>query len=290
MTSDLRVLLKWWDTAGRQAGRGLLESIQSFGEHLVHLNRKPSTILRISFSIERVLTALNLGNPMNRNLTSVVPPAERARSQRRHSQPPEATPFGWNKIKKCVETADPSCAREASFIAALLVLYEAMATIDQIFGHWQHQEWHVQPARRSDVRRISDGSGLLSLQPSRVMPQGREAYLSPLTIKWLERSFHGRQDIDGPLFLSSRGKPMNYKGWERGARKIASCAGLTAKELTSVSPRLGMAKDFLEAGASVPQVCRIGGWADKSCVIRLLDIPTETYSVREFARRHGRVG
>lgn len=283
MTSDLRHWLSWWRAAGRAGGGDLVGSVYAFVEHLEYLNRKPATIQRIYSSIASALTWLEFRIPDLRNSYASLAPTTKSEVTRRCWHRPKATPYRWSSIEKCVAVSDRHDEREVCFTAALLVIYEAMATSDEVFGHWQDREWHRQPAGREDVRYMPDGSGLLTLHPSQRDQRGRTAHLSPLTMQWLDRSFHYRQTAGGPLFLSSRGTPMRCQGWEEGIRKIASRAGLDPKTLTSMSPRLGRAKDLLDAGAGIDDVCRMGGWSGKSPVVRLLETSSAAYRLRTIA-------
>lgn len=286
ITYDLCRWMSWWRSEGRDAGHDLLGSVQPFFLSLRQLNRKPATIMRFCFSIKRILTVLEVHLPDD--AFSAIPPTVRAAPELKKWRPLAGSPFGWEKIQKCVAVADSENRQDVRFIASILVLYDAMAYADEIFGHRQHQEWHREPASRFDVRYLPDGSGLLALRPSGGRSHGRDAYLSHLTMEWLERSFRTRVEKGGPLFLSSRGNPMDSKGWERGIRKIACRAGFDPMTLSVSSPRFGMAKDLLAQGASIDDVCRIGGWTDKSRVVRLMDDSPKPYTLHELIREQGR--
>lgn len=73
-------------------------------------------------------------------------------------------------------------------LAGMLVMYEAMAWSDQIFGHYHGGVWHAWPARLQDLQHMPDGGGRLHLAPMKQGETARSVILSPLAVEWIERA------------------------------------------------------------------------------------------------------
>ena len=286
IASDLEGWLSWWQEKGRQAGGTLHQSIPAYVEHLVDSGLSPNTFIRYRYSIKRTLAALGRPVEDNASIPSIELLTCHTTIEKMRWAGPKATPFGWDKIRNCVRTADPDNRREVNALAGMLVLYEAMAWSDQIFGHCHGGIWHALPARRDDLRRMPDGDGRLRLASMKRGDAARYVTLSPLAMEWIERTHSFVGSHGGPLLVGSRGGVLPRCTWERWVRALISRAGMDARKFSCASLRLGMVKDLCAAGFTIDEVLAEGGWTTPFPIVRLLHGKSRSRETHRARVRH----
>lgn len=188
-SSDLKRWLSWWQERGQQPGGSLHQSIQAHLDFLIEGGINPKTAIRHWYSIKRVLAALGCPAEENPKIRPIELLSSRVTIERERWAAPRSVPFGWDKIRKCIPSADPDNQMHVKALAGMLVMYETMAWPDQVFGHYQGGVCHALPARWRDLQPMSDGFGHLHLQPLKQGESGRSVMLSPLTMEWIKRAF-----------------------------------------------------------------------------------------------------
>ncbi|MGO1541207.1 MAG: hypothetical protein ACTHZI_02425 [Luteimonas sp.] len=282
---DLEGWLAWWQDCGRLAGRGLHQSVTAYLEHSLGIGLSPKTTVRRRYSIRRALAALGCPaeeSPVARSIELLTCHATNERNRWIHL---ETTPFGWDKIRKCVTSADPDNWRDVKALAGMLVLYEGMAWSDQIFGHYSGGIWHASPARRDDLQRIPGGGGRLCLAPMRQDDGARFVLLSPLAMEWLERAHRSDESRNAALLVGPGGDSLRLRTWEKWIRALLLRSGLDSERFSPASLRLGMARDLYAAGVTVDEVMRDGGWATHHPIVRLLHGKSRSGGAHKARRR-----
>ena len=263
IAADLEAWLSWWQGRARQASGALHESIPAYTKFLAGSGVSQKTIVRYRYSIRRVLAALGCPADEQAVACSFQNINGHSMVEMKRLTDPKVTPFGWDKIRKCVRWADPGNRREVTALAGMLVLYEAMAWSDQIFGHYSGGTWHVPPARRDDLKWTPDGGARLRLVPMKRGDTARYAVLSPLVTEWIGRAHSFGESHDQSLLTGNWGHALLHHTWDRWVKGLISRSGMDAGKFTSASLRLGMAKDLEAAGFTVGEVLEQDGWATR---------------------------
>lgn len=266
--SDLRVWLKWWTETEQTGNPGNACLIALFIEQLRAQGKKSTTIARAAYTIKRVFAVLDWLDTKALNVLSVALKGSYEANERRRWKGPERVPFTWDRIQECIAVVDLGKRVEVRGMAALLVMYDAMAGADDVFGYQRGPDWHLEPSKRADLVRLPDGTGLLALNGQDSV---KRTNLSKLTMQWLDWSGIYQRNPGEALFSTTSGKPWSRSGWESVMKRIVARAGFDPRLFSTVSPRLGGARDMLSAGSSVLDVCRQGDWRRPDMVIRVME-------------------
>lgn len=268
--SDLRGWGTWWSQSGKGKPIHDADSLGQFFEYLASIGRQPGSIYRSASSVKCVLASLGLMNAEARSVIQRVCRSGVTSKQQTRWRPLRATPLSGEHIRAFLSVVDTQVDHEVHCAAALLVMYESAARVDQLFGHKELGDWHLPPASAADIRKNADGTGSISLRSVNEEIARREAHLSELTMAWMSLSLQRRQGGAGALFVSRRGTPMRLDTWSRNIRKIMVRAGLDPERFSCSSPRLGVLRDLLARGSCPEDVRRASGWGQMDSVIRLL--------------------
>lgn len=252
--------MDWWEATGRPERPGSIGSVSVYLAYLEHSKRASSTIADCVSTITRFLAAISWPDPQAAGILRQV--HRRHHVVRRRVQKRASTrPIGWDQIQDCLPLVDLTKKHQVRAIAVLLVLYDSLAREDAVLGHSEGRVWQVNPPRRSDLRRMPDGSGLLRLRtPTRAVGYF-DAVLTPTTMTWLDRALAQRRDADGPLFLSGRGCAWSMGAWRVTVSKLLRRAGAADRVITGRAVRVGKARDLARAGSSLNAIQRAGFWA-----------------------------
>lgn len=269
--SDMRVWLKWWASSAQMWPPGSGQSVGVFIDHLRSRDRMVSTVSRALFSVGRVFSSLGwLDEEAVALISQVRKLGDDACSARRWC-PPRRMAFTLEMVRRCLKVVRKEDELEVRCAAALLVLYDTMECVDQIFGYRSGSEWHIEPLKRSDVARRPEGGGILVLANGVDGTRERTALLSEMTMAWLDRLHEHRTGSDGALFTTARGNPWSQSHWHAIVRRILTRAGFAPDSFSSVSLRLGAAKDLLDSGVSPLDICRRNEWRDTTRILRLME-------------------
>ena len=121
----------------------------------------------------------------------------------------------------------------------------------------------------ADIAHEDDGSGRLTIRPSRTDPAGGVLYLGAPTMRrvrdWLDIAGH----VDGPLFRSLRlgghvqARRLTPNVIRLIIRRQAAAAGIEGN-VSGGSLRIGAAQSLADAGASLVELQTAGRWASSS--------------------------
>lgn len=131
------------------------------------------------------------------------------------------------------------------------------------------------------VEHLSDDSGTIEVPRSKSDPfgDGRVAYLSPATVKRLEKWLEQAGVHHGPLFRGLHTSAvsavaMDTSSIRRRIKVAARRAGLGADEVAKLSGhsmRVGAAQDMLIAGIDVLGIMQAGGWRSQAVLARYVE-------------------
>ena len=252
--------MDWWESAGRPERPGSMRSVSDYLGYLEASKRVPSTIaLRLGTMIQ-LLAAIGWPDPQAAGALQLARKPYHI-LMRRLRKPVSPRPIGWDQIQACLPLVDLTKKHQVRAIAVLLVLYDSLAREDAVLGHSEGRVWQVNPPRRSDLRRMPDGSGRLRLRtPTRAVGYF-DAVLTPTTMTWLDRVLSQRRDADGPLFLSGCGRAWHMGSWRVTVSKLLERAGAADRVITGRAVRVGKARDLARAGSTLHAIQRAGFWA-----------------------------
>src|SRR6202789_2259700 len=178
------------------------KTIRSFIEHEVEEGKKPATVRRYIATIGRAHVAAGLLNPCSGEAVRLGLKKMGRETSARQDQ---AHPLGWKDIKEFIDGAGESLRADRER-AMLCVAYETLA---------RRGELVALEVRDIDFHPNGTGQALIRRGKTDAEGQGRVAYLSRETVKWLKvwlehskitegavfRRLIGRAQIGGPFFL-----------------------------------------------------------------------------------------
>src|SRR6204780_3112795 len=176
------------------------KTIRAFIENCVKTGKKPATIKRYVATIARVHMAASLPNPCSSEAVRLGLKKMGRETSARQNQ---AHPLGWKDIKEFIDGAGDGLRADRER-AMLCVAYETLA---------RRGELVALEVRDIDFHPNGTGQALIRRGKTDAEGQGRSAYLSQATVKWLKvwlehsgigdgrifRRLIGRARIGGPL-------------------------------------------------------------------------------------------
>src|SRR5271163_3703071 len=180
------------------------KTIRAFIEDCVEVGKKPATIKRYVATIARVHVAAKLLNPCSSEAVRLGLKKMGRETSARQSQ---AHPLGWKEIKDFIESAGMSLRADRER-AMLCVAYETLA---------RRAELVALDCKDIDFHPDGTGQALIRRGKTDAEGQGRVAYLSRETVRWLRvwlehaqiseaavfRRLIGQNQIGGPLNTGS---------------------------------------------------------------------------------------
>ena len=176
------------------------KTIRAFIEDRVKAGKKPATIKRYVATIARVHIAAGLLNPCS---SEAVRLGLKKMGRETSARQDQAHPLGWKDIKEFIESAGEGLRADRER-AMLCVAYETLA---------RRGELVALEVRDIDFHPDGTGQALIRRGKTDAEGQGRVAYLSRETVRWLKvwlehagidegavfRRLIGRNQIGGPL-------------------------------------------------------------------------------------------
>src|ERR1700685_3207180 len=176
------------------------KTIRAFIDNRVQAGKKPATIKRYVATIARVHIAADLLNPCS---SEAVRLGLKKMGRETSARQDQAHPLGWKEIKEFIESAGVGLRADRER-AILCVAYETLARRGELVG-----------LELKDIDFHPDGTGIALIRRGKTDAegQGRSAYLSRETVRWLKmwlehadiregtlfRRLIGRNQIGGPL-------------------------------------------------------------------------------------------
>lgn len=231
------------------------KTIRTFIEHETKKGKKPATIKRYVATIARVHVAAQLLNPCS---SEAVRLGLKKMGRETSARQDQAHPFGWKEIKEFIETAGEGL-RAARERAMLCVAYETMARRGELVAFQVADlDFHPDGTGQAIIRRgKTDADG-----------QGRLAYLSRETVRWVKIWLENAEIYEGALFRRLIGKDKVGRALNPGSiapiyKRVAQWIGMPARfiaEVSGHSTRVGAAQDLAALNIDLAAITQAGGW------------------------------
>src|SRR5258708_7889623 len=230
-------------------------TIRAFIEDRVKAGKKPATIKRYVATISRVHTAAGLLNPCS---SEAVRLGLKKMGRETSARQDQAHPFGWKDIKEFIERAGEGLRADRER-AMLCVAYETLARRGELVA-----------LGVPDVDFHPDGTGqaLIRRGKTDAEGQGRVAYLSRETVRWLKVWLEHAEIREGAIFRRLIGKNLVGGVLNPGSiapifKRVAQWIGMPARYVASVSghsTRVGAAQDLAALDIDLAAITQAGGW------------------------------
>jgi integrase len=231
------------------------KTIRAFIEDQVKAGKKPATVKRYVATIARVHIAAGLLNPCS---SEAVRLGLKKMGRETSARQDQAHPLGWKHIKEFIESAGEGLRADRER-AMLCVAYETLA---------RRGELVAPEVLDIDFRPNGTGQALIRRGKTDAEGQGRMAYLSRETVKWLKIWLEHSGITEGPLFRRLIGKaqiggPLNPGSIAPIFKRVAQWIGIPARYVKLVSghsTRVGAAQDLAELDIDLAAITQAGGW------------------------------
>src|SRR6202522_3012091 len=162
-------------------------TVREFIGAQVKAGKKPATIQRYIATISRVHTAAHLLNPCS---SEAVRLGLKKMGRETSARQDQAHPLNWTDIKEFIDTAGDGLRADRER-AMLCVAYETLA---------RRGELVALEVRDIDFHPNGTGQALIRRGKTDAEGQGRVAYLSRETVRWLKRWLENAEISEGVLF------------------------------------------------------------------------------------------
>jgi integrase len=166
--------------------------------------------------------------------------------------------LGWKEIKEFIKSAGKGLRSDRER-AMLCVAYETLARRGELVAlEIQDIDFHPDGTGQALIRRgKTDAEG-----------QGRVAYLSRETVKWLKIWLEHAKIAEGPIFRRLIGRGEIGDALHPGSiapifKRVAQWIGMPARfvaEVSGHSTRVGAAQDLAELDIDLAAITQAGGW------------------------------
>src|SRR5271156_5417030 len=162
-------------------------TVREFIGAQVKAGKKPATIKRYVATIARVHIAAGLLNPCS---SEAVRLGLKKMGRETSARQDQAHPLGWKDIKEFIESAGLGLRADRER-AMLCVAYETLARRGELVA-----------LEFKDIDFHPDGTGIALIRRGKTDAegQGRSAYLSRETVRWLKRWLENAKISEGTLF------------------------------------------------------------------------------------------
>jgi integrase len=231
------------------------KTIRAFIEDQVKAGKKPATIKRYVATIARVHIAASLLNPCS---SEAVFLGLKKMGRETSARQDQAHPLSWKDIKEFIDSAGEGLRADRER-AMLCVAYETLA---------RRGELVALEVRDIDFRPDGTGQALIRRGKTDAEGQGRVAYLSRATVKWLKVWMEHAEIGEGAIFRRLIGQhqvggPMNPGSIAPIFKRVARWIGMPARFVNQVSghsTRVGAAQDLAELDIDLAAITQAGGW------------------------------
>jgi integrase len=230
-------------------------TIRAFIEHEVAAGKKPATVRRYIATIGRAHIGAGLLNPCS---SEAVRLALKTMGRETSARQEQARALGWQEIKEFIGSAGQSLRADRER-ALLCVAYETLARRSELVA-----------LDVRDMEILPDGTGraLIRRGKTDAEGQGRVAYLSRETVKWLSIWLERAKIEEGAVFrrLVGRGQiggPLNPGSIAPIFKRVAQWIGMPARFIAGISghsTRVGAAQDLAALDIDLAAITQAGGW------------------------------
>jgi integrase len=231
------------------------KTIRTFIEDCVKAGKKPATIKRYVATIARVHIAADLLNPCS---SEAVRLGLKKMGRETSARQDQAHPLGWKEIKEFIESAGVGLRADRER-AILCVAYETLARRGELVA-----------LVVKDIDFHPDGTGVALIRRGKTDAegQGRSAYLSRETVRWLKIWLSHAGIDEGPLFRrligqNQIGGPLNPGSIAPIFKRVAQWIGMPerfVKLVSGHSTRVGAAQDLAALDIDLAAITQAGGW------------------------------
>ncbi len=231
------------------------KTISAFIDDQVMAGKKPATVRRYVATIARVHMAAGLLNPCS---SEAVRLGLKKMGRETSARQDQAHPLGWNDIKGFIESAGEGLRADRER-AMLCVAYETLA---------RRGELVALEVREIDFHPDGTGQALIRRGKTDLEGQGRVAYLSRETVRWLKVWLEHAKIEEGPIFRRLIGRDQIGGALHPGSiapifKRVAQWIGMPARfvaEVSGHSTRVGAAQDLAELDIDLAAITQAGGW------------------------------
>jgi site-specific recombinase XerD len=193
------------------------KTIRAFIDDRVKAGKKPATVKRYVATIARVHIAAGLLNPCSSEAVRLGLKKMGRETSARQNQ---AHPLGWKEIKEFIDSAGESLRADRER-AMLCVAYETLARRGELVNL---------EVRDIDFHPNGTGQALIRRGKTDAEGQGRLAYLSRETVKWLKVWLEQSGVTEGPVFRRLIGTAQIGEHSIRGALRRSSSGGRSGSD------------------------------------------------------------
>jgi integrase len=230
-------------------------TIRAFIEHEVTAGKKPATIKRYVATISSVHIATGLLNPCS---SEAVRLGLKKMGRETSARQDQAHPLGWKDIKEFIDSAGEGLRADRER-AMLCVAYETLA---------RRGELVALEVRDIDLHPDGTGQALIRRGKTDADGQGRVAYLSRETVKWLRAWLEHSGITEGPVFRrligqAQIGGPLNPGSIAPIFKRVAQWVGMPERFVDLVSghsTRVGATQDLTALDIDLAAITQAGGW------------------------------
>jgi site-specific recombinase XerD len=230
-------------------------TIRAFIEHEVKAGKKPATIRRYVATIARAHIGARLLNPCSGEAVRLALKKMGRETSARQAQ---ARALGWTEIKEFIASAGAGLRADRER-AMLCVAYETLARRSELVA-----------LEVRDIEFMPNGTGqaLIRRGKTDAEGQGRVAYLSRETVRWLTVWLEHAKITEGAVFrrlidAEQIGGALNPGSIARIFKRVAQWIGMPARfvaEVSGHSTRVGAAQDLAGLGIDLAAITQAGGW------------------------------
>ena len=170
----------------------------------------------------------------------------------------QARALGWKEIKEFIRSAGKGLRADRER-AMLCVAYETLARRGELVA-----------LEVRDIEYWPNGTGQALIRRGKTDPagEGRVAYLSRQTVKWLKIWLDHAKISEGPIFRRLIGRDEIGDALHPGSiapifKRVAQWIGMPARFVTEISghsTRVGAAQDLAELDVDLAAITQAGGW------------------------------
>jgi integrase len=231
------------------------KTIRAFIDDRVKAGKKPATVKRYVATIARVHIAAGLLNPCS---SEAVRLGLKKMGRETSARQEQAHALGWKEIKEFIDGAGESLRADRER-AMLCVAYETLS---------RRGELVALKVRDIDFQPNGTGQALIRRGKTDAEGQGRVAYLSRETVKWLKVWLDRSGVTEGAIFRRLIGKaqvggPLNPGSIAPIFKRVAQWIGLPARFVERVSghsTRVGATQDLAALDIDLAAITQAGGW------------------------------
>src|SRR5271170_2788530 len=230
-------------------------TIRAFIDDCVKAGKKPATIKRYVATIARVHLAAGLLNPCS---SEAVRLGLKKMGRETSARQAQAHPLGWKDIKEFIDSAGVGLRADRER-AMLCVAYETLARRGELVA-----------LELRDIDFHPDGTGIALIRRGKTDAegQGRSAYLSRETVRWLKRWLESAAITEGAIFRRLIGSDRVGGALNPGSiapifKRVAQWIGMPERYLKQVSEhstRVGATQDLVALDIDLAAITQAGGW------------------------------